>query len=100
MKESHGIAGHLNIYVKDHDSVVTAFGCHDRVVCFHPAYDEEFNNIVMYCRVDHKWGLGDPTPEQIVKVARKDQDIKGKFKLVKSEKHDNGLSTDYFFIKQ
>jgi hypothetical protein len=29
-------AGHLNTKVLDHDSVVTALGKHDRVVCFQP----------------------------------------------------------------
>ena len=100
MKESHGEKGHLNIYVRDHDSVISGFGKHDRCVCFLPKYDSEFDAVVMYCRVDHKWKLGEPAPDQIIKVARKDQGVKGKFKLAKIEEWDCGKSTDYYFIKQ
>ena len=100
MKDCHGETGHFNIYVKDHDSDVTGFCNHDRCVCFHPTYDKEFDSVVMYCRVDHKWKLGEPTPNQILQVARKHYRVKGKFKLVKAEKWDCGNSTDYYFIKQ
>lgn len=96
----HPHQGHLNIYVKDHDSVITNYGKHDRVVCFQPSFDSEFGCITMYCRVDHKWGLGEPAEQEILMVARKDQNIKGKFKLAKMEKWDCGKSTDYYFIKQ
>ena len=51
-REPHGKQGHLNTYTRDHDSVVTAFGKHDRVVAFLPNKDG------LMCRVDHKWGLG------------------------------------------
>ena len=100
MKESHCEKGHLNIYVRDQDSIITGFGKHDRCVCFLPQYDSAFDGVVMYCHVDHKWKLGEPTPEQILQVARKDQGVKGKFELVKTEKWDCGKSTDYYFIKQ
>lgn len=96
----HQNQGHLNIYVKDHDSVVTNYGKHDRVICFHPSFDSDLDELIMYCRVDHKWNLGEPTDQDILVVARKDQDIKGRFKLAKIEKWDCGKSTDYYFIKQ
>lgn len=95
MKEIHGEKGHFNIHVRDHDSAVTGFGKHDRVVCFHPQFEPYFNCVIMYCRVDHKWNLGIPTIEHILKVSRKDQDIKGKFELVGSDSDEK--STDYYF---
>lgn len=99
MKNVHGEKGHLNIYVKDHDSVVTDFGKHDRIVCFQPQFDDAFNCVVMYCRCDHKWNLGEPTTEQILQVARKDQGIKGKFKMTFTESSIDGMTTDYYFKK-
>ena len=83
--------GHFNIYTRDHDSVVTGFGKHDRVVAFHP------NGEGLYCRVDHKWRLGCPTDEQVLAVARKHQGIKGRWKIVSTEPF--GDSTEFRFIR-
>lgn len=87
--------GHLNVLVRDHDSVVTAFGKHDRVVAFSP--DAEG----LYARVDHKWGLGHPTPEQVLTVARKTEDVRGRWKFDRSvEWTSNGeLHTDFHFVR-
>ena len=94
--------GHLNVNIKDHDSSVTGFGVHDRVICFQPKYDSEFECVVMYCHIDHKWGLGAPSSDQILKVARLDQYITGKFELIKSDTVGDGVgsSTDVWFAKQ
>lgn len=70
-----GHIGHLNRLVRDHDHVVTAFGKHDRVVCCLP--DAEG----LYMRIDHKWGLGMPTEKQMLTVARKNQGVRGRWKL-------------------
>ena len=89
----HGKYGHLNLLILDHDDVVTGFGAHDRVVVFCP--DAEG----LYCRVDHLWGLGMPTPDQVLKVAKAwPNNLKGKWELdaiVKGEK-----STDFYFKRK
>lgn len=75
--------GDFNIYTKDIDSVVTGFGRHQRVCAFLPQCEPEFNgDLMLYCRVDRVNGLPDPTTQEILAVARKDQGVKGKFKLV------------------
>lgn len=89
--EEHHEPGHLNIYTRDHDSVVTNYGKHDRVVAFLPDADG------LYIRVDHRWNLGEPTVAQILEVARKDQGIKGRWSLRLADKWDDGSSTDYHF---
>ena len=100
MKEPHGKSGHLNIFTLDHDSIVTHFGLHDRVVAFLPQFDQEHDAICLYCRVDLKHGLGEPTIDQILDVARKDQGVRGKFKLLdKSGIYGNLQSIDYIFEK-
>ena len=85
--------GHLNVLVRDHDSYVTGHGKHDRVVAFCPQGNE------MYCRVDHKWNLGAPTPTQILKVAKRDNgnDQRGRWVLDRAESWGDGKSTDYYF---
>ncbi|MNC58125.1 hypothetical protein D3C75_1078340 [compost metagenome] len=90
MKE-HNEKGHLNIFKRDHDSVITGFGKHDRVVAFLP------NPEGLYIRVDHLWKLGNPSHEEILKAAKKDQGIGGKWVLDKCEPWDDGSSTDYYF---
>jgi len=72
--------GHLNVLTPDHKSVVTAHGKHDRVVCFLPQGDE------LYMRVDLKWGLGMPTPAQMMDVARKDQGVRGRWTFDRMER--------------
>lgn len=89
--KQHNEKGHINIFTRDHDSVITGFGTHDRVVAFLP--DSEG----LYIRVDHLWNMGCPTSEEILKVAKKDQGISGKWNFDKCEQWDDGSSTDYYF---
>lgn len=96
--QPHNQTGHLNIYTLDHDSVVTSYGKHDRVVAFIPQYEPEYDKVCLYCRVDTKHNLGVPTEKQILDVARKDQGVKGRFKLIdKSEIYGNFGSIDFIF---
>jgi hypothetical protein len=88
--------GHINIHKRDHDSVITGYGQHDRVVAFQPSTEG------LYCRVDHKWGLGEPTVDQILTVARKDQGVKGKWRVKSAVRFGHqsspyGESTEYLF---
>lgn len=87
----HGCFGHANILTLDHESVITGYGKHNRVICFLPDYEG------LMCRVDHIWQLPIPTIKQILTVARKDQGVKGKWQLYKEESNDG--STWYFFKK-
>ena len=95
----HGEYGHFNVLVRDHDDICTAFGKHDRVMTTLPQYDDEFGCVVLYCRVDLKWGLGEPTAEQILQVARKHDGTKGKWVLATREPWDNGTSIGYHFVR-
>jgi hypothetical protein len=81
----HGKFGHFNLLKLDHDSVITDFGKHDRV-CAHITTSD-----VETFRVDHLWGLGMPSPKQVIKVARKNQELKGKWEHVKTETDENGF---------
>lgn len=90
MKE-HNEKGHINIFKRDHESVITGFGKHDRVVAFLPDHEG------LYVRVDHLWNLGCPTNEEILKAAKADQGIRGKWEIVKADKWDDDSSTDYYF---
>lgn len=90
MKE-HNEKGHLNIFKRDHERDVTGFGKHDRVVAFLP------NPEGLYIRVDHLWKLGCPTHADILKAAKSDQAIRGKWVFDKSEEWEDGSSTDYYF---
>lgn len=93
----HFQKGHLNIYQLDHDSVVTGRGIHDRVVAFMPEFETEFDKVCLYCRVDMVWGLGLPTEDQILSVARK-QGVKGRYRLIeKSTVYGIFNSIDYIF---
>lgn len=85
--------GHLNVLTPDHQSVVTAHGKHDRVVCCLPKGDE------MYMRVDLKWGLGMPTPAQMLTVARKIQGVAGRWGIERMERYQghNGECVDVYF---
>lgn len=85
--------GHLNVYVRDQESVVTGYGTHDRVVCFQPGIDG------LYMRIDHKWGLGIPSVSQMLTVARKDQGIRGKWRLSSVLTWGDGKHTDVMFVR-
>lgn len=76
--------GHLNIYRRDQDSVVTGYGEHYRVVAFLPSCGE------LYARVDHVHGRQVPTPAQILKVARRSQGVKGRWKLDRIDEYESG----------
>lgn len=78
----HGKFGHFNVLKMDHDSVITGYGKHDRVSAHVPQ-----SNIETF-RIDHVWGLGMPTEKQILAVARKDQGLRGKWKMVDLEVGD------------
>jgi hypothetical protein len=65
-----------NTAVLDVDSVITGYGKHDRVVCFLP------DDSGLEMRVDCIHGLGLPTSEQLLTVAKLDQNVKGKWRLV------------------
>lgn len=91
----HGLYGHFNIVTPDHKSNCTDYGKHDRVCAFMPDHEG------LYCRVDTVWGLGMPTPKQILKAAEKQNCQKyGKnWVLDKIEPWDNGESFDVTFKK-
>lgn len=59
----HGEEGHLNIYVRDHDSAVTGFGEHNRLVVM-----AEPDGSMVSAREDYKWGLPETTEEQRRKI--------------------------------
>ena len=92
MRQEHFEKGHVNTYTRDHDSVITNFGKHDRVICF---IDSATRNLE--ARVDYLWKLGRPTIQEILTVARKDQDIKGKWIFDRADEYDDGRSTDFYF---
>jgi hypothetical protein len=92
MKE-HGEKGHLNIYKRDQDSVVTGYGKHHRVVAFLP--DAEGLSV----RVDHKHGDREPTIAEILKVARLDQGIKGRWVLRSVERGYYNPATECEFTE-
>ncbi len=71
----HGEAGHLNIFTRDQDSVITGRGKHARVIAFGPSGEE------LYMRVDMLWGLRMPTEREMLTAARKDQGLTGRWKL-------------------
>jgi len=98
---THGRPGHLNVLVPDEMDIVTGHGKHARVVAFLP--DSEG----LYVRVDRSYrirvvddkypDLPDPTVSQILDVARKDQGIRGQWKLRSKEEWPDGNSIDYRF---
>lgn len=99
--EQHNKAGHLNIFTLDHNSVITSYGKHDRVVSFLPMVEPAYNNkVCLTCRVDTHHNLGVPTENQILTVARKDQGITGRFKLLdRSDIYGGNDSIDFIFEK-
>jgi hypothetical protein len=95
-KHPHGQKGHVNIYTPDQKSHITGHGKHARVIAFMPDHEG------LYCRVDMVWGLREPTTEEILTVARKDADLKGRWTLKATYRyHSNGLDRiDYNFTRQ
>lgn len=91
--DQHNESGHLNTAIRDQDSVVTNYGAHFRVVAFLPDADG------LYCRVDHKHGARMPTADEVLTVARKDQGVRGRFKLLVATEYNNGMTTDFHFAR-
>ena len=90
----HGKYGHLNVLQRDHDSMETAFGQHDRVIAFEPQGNRA------YCRIDHVWQRGTPTEKQIIAVMKAwPNSIKGRWKLESMAQHDDGSSTDVYLTR-
>jgi hypothetical protein len=88
----------INIHQPDIKSVINGYGKHNRVIAFQPSFDDRHKEVVLYCRVDHVNSLRDPDINEILTVARKDQDAKGKFTLLESNGFDDGSNaTEYFF---
>ncbi len=94
--------GQFNIYIKDVDSVVTGYGKHQRVCAFLPSFDKDYGQTVLYCRVDRKYDLPDPTIKEVLTVARKDQGVKGKWELLNmTEYFSNGMERiEYNFTRK
>lgn len=99
-KKPHGVAGQVNIYTLDKDSVITAHGQHARVVAFLPSYDRDYPQFstVLYCRVDIRDGLREPTPAEVLTVARKDQNVKGKWTLHERNEWETRPNIDFIFV--
>jgi hypothetical protein len=91
--------GHLNVLTRDHDSVVTGYGAHDRVVAFLPRYAEEVKAVAVYVRIDHKWKLGMPTDKQIIRAFKKDQFIRGRWKKALVNDWPEMNATEIFFTQ-
>lgn len=100
MRKEHGEEGHVNVYQRDHDSVITGKGKHDRVCAFLPGYCEEVKAIAVYARIDHKWGLGMPSDKQIVDVFKKDQYISGAWIKVLELAWPASNATEVWFIRK
>lgn len=65
MQSPHYQTGHINKYKLDHDSYITSFGKHDRVICSYCS-----NGIT--ARVDHKWRLGAPMLSDIKRIIKQE----------------------------
>jgi len=99
MRTEHGEQGHLNIYERDHDSIVTCKGKHDRVVAFLPRYCEEVNAIAVYVRIDHKWSLGMPSDNQVITAFKRDQFIKGRWTKALETSWPASNATEQWYIQ-
>ena len=95
----HGEQGHCNIYERDHDSVITGKGKHDRVCAFLPGYEHDFNWVCVYARIDHKWSLGMPTDDQVIRAFKRDQIIDGRWKKIKENHWIENNSTEQWYIR-
>lgn len=87
----HGKYGHLNVVKRDHDSVCTHYGRHDRCVAY-------TNGNTLTVRVDHVWRLGNPSIKEMLDIARHDG-WKGRWVLDNVEYSDDRSSTWFNFIK-
>ncbi len=90
----HGKYGHFNVVTLDHDSIVTDYGKHDRTLVTFPDHEG------VYIRVDHLWELGMPTEKQLLKLARKEVNLRGKWKLdpARTVTWNDGKCTDCYLI--
>lgn len=95
----HGKYGHCNVFTRDHDSIITNFGRHDRVIVSLPSFDTERKEVTLYMRVDGVWGLGMPSAQDMLEIARKEYDIKGKWALIDVDQHDCGNRWDVHFVR-
>lgn len=87
--------GHLNTRRRDHDSYVTAYGSHDRVVAFEPSSEG------LYMRVDHKWQLGMPSIKQLLTVKSMLSGLSGgPWVLDRIDPWSDGTATDIFFTSK
>lgn len=96
----HGEEGHCNIYTRDHADVITGKGKHDRVCAFQPRFDVDIKQFSVYVRIDHKWDLGMPTDEQVIKAFKADQIIKGRWKKAKENHWKENNSTEQWYIRE
>lgn len=89
----HGCYGHVNVFTLDHDSEVTGYGKHDRIVAFCP---DTTASRICEGRIDHLWNLGAPTERQIIKAfkARNGSYMPGRWKLKELIPGHDGKSTD------
>jgi hypothetical protein len=90
IEKPHNQKGHFNICQLDHDSVVTGQGKHDRVMACCPEGNEA------YARVDLIWNLGFPTNEQIIKVFKEVNNVKGKWIVKLIDYYDCGQHADIY----
>lgn len=100
--ERHNRPGHLNVCVLDQDDVVTGFGKHARVVASHPDHEGLYVRIDRPAKVrasgDFQYpNLPDPTDREILTVARKDQGLRGRWKIRSREEWNDGNSIDCYF---
>jgi hypothetical protein len=84
---------HLNAHTPDHDSPVTGYGTHDRIVAFCPDADG------LYLRVDHGWGLGMPSERQMITAAKRQNAHAGRWRLDRVELWPDHSATDVFFAR-
>jgi hypothetical protein len=98
-RQEHGEQGHLNIYKRDHDSVVTGYGKHDRVVACLPCYWDNIQAVAVYIRIDHKWQLGIPTDKEVITAFKKDQGITGRWKKALESNWSESNATEQWYIK-
>jgi hypothetical protein len=97
MNNEHNQPGHVNAYVLDHNSKITGFGNHARVIAGMDTQTGE-----LYCRVDMVHGLRAPNVHEILDVARR-EDFKGRWVMksrdVESPAHHGGESIHYAFTR-
>ena len=101
IKNAHNRPGHLNVITPDEKDIVTGYGKHARVVAFHPDHEGLYVRVDLAShirKVDSEYpDLPEPTVEQILNVARKDQGLRGKWVLRSRKVWDDGGRIDYHF---